>query len=193
MRSCVVVKQARRSASEKPRVMCSNSEKISENVCAGCRPGSCWRTCALGAEQRDRRAPPRACAHVAQAGDLHRHVRARGERGHGATPAAKLVVEGKPVWFSTMVVSGKSAGEARRLAELAPGRLQLEVQAERREARIALAPFRVVHHPGFGLWRMPRTNGWRACASRTPAQSSWCSQACAIATWGSRRLPNSRR
>jgi hypothetical protein len=66
-------------------------------------------------------------------------VRACGERGHGATPAAKLLDVGQAGVIQYDGRFREVCREARRLLELAPGRLQLEVQAERREARIALA------------------------------------------------------
>src|SRR5688572_4225100 len=46
---------------------------------------------------------------------------------------------------------GEVARETRSLFELPPRRLQLEVQTERRKARVARAPFRVVHHSRLGL------------------------------------------
>ena len=95
-----------------------------------------------------------------------------------------LVAGGRPVWLSTIVVSGKSRASRAASLELAPRRLQLEVQAERREARIAPAPLRIVHLPGFGLWRTPRTKQRPRLRLQDRAQSSRSSQACAMATVG---------
>ena len=93
----------------------------------------------------------RLCSHVAQPGDFHGRVRACGQARHGAAPAAELVDVGQAGVVQHDGGFREIRREARRLLELAPRRLQLEVQPERREARIALPPFRVAHHAGLRL------------------------------------------
>jgi hypothetical protein len=46
---------------------------------------------------------------------------------------------------------GEIPREACSFVKLAPRRLQLEVQSERREVRVARAPLCVFHHAGFRL------------------------------------------
>ena len=120
---------------------------------AGRRPESCWRTWRAPVPKSSiaSSTTSRLCSHVAQPGDFHGRVRACRQARHGAAPAAELVDVGQAGVIQHDGGVREIGREARRLLELAPRRLQLEVQPERREARIALPPFRVAHHPGLGL------------------------------------------
>ncbi len=115
------------------------------------------------------------CARLAEAGDLDRHVRAGGERGHRALPPGDAVarpVGGQPGVVEDDLRVRKIGGEARGLGEVPPRRLQVETQADCGASRAKPARhFASAMPPGR---RIARRRGSRAacgarCArSRTP-------------------------
>src|SRR5213075_886814 len=80
----------------------------------------------------------------------HGYVLASGEPGHRVAPAGELA-DRKPRVVDHDRRAWIVACQSRRLVHLRVRRLQFEVQSERREAREAGTPARVVHLSGSGL------------------------------------------
>ena len=92
-----------------------------------------------------------ASAGHAEAGDLDRRVRARGEQAQRALPAGDAcgaAIGGQARVIEHQRRAGERAAQRGRVGQLGPRRLQVEAKSEARQQRVARAPARVAHRAG---------------------------------------------